>query len=356
MNQPFDAKAAAEYGAFIGAAYSMYDSNPNDRTPAPIGIPPGYDLVAWIQMSDFIFGSVPGCFYGIVAQQTGQPSSYVLAIRGTSNTMEWWDDLHMSSTPFAKVANAGNVAEGFYRIYETLEVVERSADRPLADAASSLKAAGGFAQQISMLVQKKTASKLAALGPVAPGTPAPAPSLVVTGHSLGAALATLYVLDNAANQKVHNPLACTFASPRVGNRGFVAAYNALGLTSWRIVNSQDLVPNLPWDILGYRHVDEQELFSSLGKVKSSIACAHALATYMSLIDPDLQPSADCLVTRADNQMLAEATTEAASPMLATRGAGPGGAAQAVPTAGPGADSLPSNALPCAVNITINVGN
>jgi hypothetical protein len=117
--------------------------------------------------------------------------------------------------------------------------------------------------------------------------------LTSSGHSLGAALATLYTLENAHTDQISNPLLCTFASPFVGDSTFAAAFNSLGLTSWRIVNAPDLVPMLPPQIFGFAHVNTEQMFNSTGKVGSTPWCWHALPTYLSLIDPTLQPSADC---------------------------------------------------------------
>jgi len=73
-----------------------------------------------------------------------------------------------------------------------------------------------------------------------------------TGHSLGAALATL-----AASRSTRPPCAVyTFGSPRVGNSDFVAT---LGNTPvYRVVNNRDIVPNVPPSQapLYFRHAGE----------------------------------------------------------------------------------------------------
>ena len=119
------------------------------------------------------------------------------------------------------------------------------------------------------------------------------PTLAVTGHSLGSALATLYTLENVKRQLIQSPVICTFASPRVGDSTFVGAFNALGLQSWRFANTSDVVPLLPPQFLGFEHVDALIPLSSAGKVKPNLGCWHALETYLSLIDPALQPSPEC---------------------------------------------------------------
>lgn len=280
MSVLLDPKIAATYGTFVQAAYDMYDADPSSLTPAPRGIPQGYQLIAWIQMTDFVLRPTIKSFYGFLAQK-GPEHSFVLALRGTSNVLEWWDSFHALMVPFRQVPAAGEVADGFARIYDGLQIVP--ADSGGVTAKSSA-ANAGFAQQISDLIRHNQGAHALA-----------AAELVVTGHSLGAALTTLYVLDNASNSRINNPLVCTFGSPRVGNGTFVEAFNALDLTSWRIVNAPDIIANLPPEVFGYRHVRKESLFDSTGKVKATLACAHAIETYLTLLDPaDHKPKPACV--------------------------------------------------------------
>jgi len=66
-----------------------------------------------------------------------------------------------------------------------------------------------------------------------------------TGHSLGAALATLAADRYPTAQGVY-----TFGSPRVGNRRFCQAYQP---TVYRFVNNNDMVTMVP-PTVGYRHI------------------------------------------------------------------------------------------------------
>ena len=66
-----------------------------------------------------------------------------------------------------------------------------------------------------------------------------------TGHSLGAALATL-----AAAR--HPPSAVyTFGSPRVGNQAFIASLHNVPI--YRIVDDEDVMTTVPSEALGYKH-------------------------------------------------------------------------------------------------------
>ena len=71
--------------------------------------------------------------------------------------------------------------------------------------------------------------------------------LYITGHSLGAAMATLAASRLAPN-KVQALV--TFGSPRVGNRRFVAN---LFVDHYRVINNNDAVTKVPLWIMGYRH-------------------------------------------------------------------------------------------------------
>ena len=74
-------------------------------------------------------------------------------------------------------------------------------------------AAGGisFAEQVARLSRQHAAAKLGA------GATEQSVSVEVAGHSLGSALATYYVMENALTHKIKNPAICTFASPKVGD-------------------------------------------------------------------------------------------------------------------------------------------
>jgi len=321
----FDPTAAVFYGRFVQAAYTMYDADRKNLTPSPSAdFPAGYRLAAWLQMQDFIFAGTGPTFYGFIAQSMTDANRFVVAIRGTSNGVEWWDDVNAAlKTPF-KVPGCGSVGSGFARIYDTLEVVERPTDAAASPSvAQSLRPVGAFSRQVSTLVRRHAAATARVAGLTASA------SVEVVGHSLGSALATLYTMENARTDQLANPLLCTFASPYVGDSTFAAAFNSLGLTSWRIVNAPDIVPKLPPALLGFTHVDALQLFDSTGKAKSSVGCWHALATYLSLVDPTLQPGADCRLTASAAELVVA----------------PAAAATTV--------SVPAG--PVTVNITVNVG-
>lgn len=82
--------------------------------------------------------------------------------------------------------------------------------------------------------------------------------IYVTGHSKGAGGATLCAVDMQFNffPGVYDKVVCvTFASPRVGNKAFADSFNGRVPRSLRIVNGEDFVCKIPYNILGYWHVD-----------------------------------------------------------------------------------------------------
>jgi hypothetical protein len=46
-------------------------------TPVPAGIPAGWKLAAWIQMSDFAFGNVEPKFYGLIVPSQAGPTLFI---------------------------------------------------------------------------------------------------------------------------------------------------------------------------------------------------------------------------------------------------------------------------------------
>jgi triacylglycerol lipase len=167
----------------------------------------------------------------------------ILAFRGTDSILDWLADATYVQRACPFVTGAGQTHQGFNRVYQSCR------------------------DQI-----------LAAL-PAVPTLP-----LYVTGHSLGGGLATLAALDIAVNTAFTQPILYSIASPRVGDPQFADRFNAAVETSWRVLNTLDVVPLLPPEkifdgaaLLHYQHVNEWDPITFF---KGGVAGNHALANYI----------------------------------------------------------------------------
>ncbi|WP_137724783.1 lipase family protein [Prescottella subtropica] len=256
-----DAAVAVECGNLVQAAYAGYATDQTVPDPDTVALPEGYTLVRTIQMRD-LAGLGPVLF-GFLAVG-GSPRTQVIALRGTATPAEWVDDLHWTPVAFPQAGTGGHVADGFLGLYDTLTSAEPG--KPGTPAG--------------------TAGLAAAVDPALP--------LVVTGHSLGGALATLLAADLAANTPL-TPQVWTFASPKVGDAAFAARFGQLCPVSWRIHNIVDVVPYFPVDPAdAYRDVATGYPVDSLPVARWSLGCAHALNTYLTCLAPETVPiAANC---------------------------------------------------------------
>lgn len=119
----------------------------------------------------------------------------------------------------------------------------------------------------------------------------PGANLVITGHSLGGALATLCAED--LNDLYPIDSVITFGSPRVGNGAFARRYNdPLADLTARIVNAHDPVPHLPWIFGTYRHVATQHYLNELAELQVDEPWRVAVSELAASVSAfSLQPSA-----------------------------------------------------------------
>ncbi|KFG79668.1 lipase [Metarhizium anisopliae] len=89
--------------------------------------------------------------------------------------------------------------------------------------------------------------------------------VVATGHSLGAAIATLsaaYLRRDGLAVDLY-----TYGSPRVGNKNFATWFLTQRGVQWRVTNGDDPIPRLPPLIFGYNHISP-ELWRPGGDVQT----------------------------------------------------------------------------------------
>jgi predicted lipase len=90
-------------------------------------------------------------------------------------------------------------------------------------------------------------------------------NIIVCGHSLGAAVTTLFAYSIYTIYKSNKIISCTIGSPRVGNKVFKTNFDKSPIESLRIVNNLDVVTRTP--NIGYHHVNTELRIDEEGKIK-----------------------------------------------------------------------------------------
>jgi predicted lipase len=177
----------------------------------------------------------------------------IIVFRGTQTGREWFNNLTAIEVPYTDPISHqyfGKVHDGFIKNY--LKIIE-----PLPIKVAKM------------------------LNPNLP--------CYVTGHSLGASLATICVLDIALNiPKLRPKLQLyTYASPRVGDFTFATLHSKLIPNSYRIVNLCDTFPLVPpTKGLGtYLHIGQQWSFLSQ---QGDIMPNHVVDTYRDAVSRQLE--------------------------------------------------------------------
>ncbi|KAG2220972.1 hypothetical protein INT45_006505, partial [Circinella minor] len=115
--------------------------------------------------------------------------------------------------------------------------------------------------------------------------------LVITGHSLGGAVAVLSALDFYSDG-IKNLELFTQGQPRVGNRRFAQHIVDTGITYKRAVHARDLVPHVPDGLVGFEHAGEEYWQSSDITKRVQVCpngletrdCSNSIAPFTSMID------------------------------------------------------------------------
>ena len=248
---PMNIPRALILGQFVNSA-----ENPASANPITYAIPGGFQLVQIIYGNDLatdVGGPKDVVPFGFIARSPAPANDFVVAIRGTASIWEWVQDSRFLRVTCPCAKGSGESEDGFTDVYISLAIAP----------------SGGGARVVDVL--------RALLSPL------PNATLAITGHSLGAALATLLALEVTESGAFATPEVITFASPLVGDPQFARTYNSEVPNTWRIANELDLVPKMPPSVWGYDHADQLSSLNSFLKVKMEPACCHHLTTYLCLL-------------------------------------------------------------------------
>jgi triacylglycerol lipase len=139
------------------------------------------------------------------------------------------------------------------------------------DAKALLKASPDYPGEIHDGFANALASVYAPVKAAVDALPGSGALLYITGHSLGAALATLCAHRITAARGYPIQGVCTYGSPRVGNPDFAKSYQQqLGPQTYRLVNNEDLVTRVPPRAVGYEHVGEMVYIDETGRLQRDI--------------------------------------------------------------------------------------
>jgi hypothetical protein len=194
--------------------------------------------------------------FGFVARSH---SHVVIAFRGTETIWEWIQDADFLTTPYPFVPHGGGTDDGFTEVYKSLCLDPKSPSQRLVHSLPQLLGNN------------------------------PQTSFIVCGHSLGAAIASLFALDVVGNSILPASMQVyTFASPYVGNQQFAKTYNATVPNTSRIVNRLDIVTHLPPRATFDYAPNGQPYVLAPKDVRVDISCQHHLTTYLHLLSqPDV---------------------------------------------------------------------
>ncbi|PON99727.1 Fungal lipase-like domain containing protein [Trema orientale] len=315
------------YGQFVDAAYKSFDFDPSSPSYATCKFPKsslldrsglpetGYRLTrnlratsgiqlpgwvgrapSWVATRSSWIGYVAVCQDKEEIARLGR-RDVVIAFRGTATCLEWLENLratlshlpNRTGRPTGPDGCGPMVESGFLSLYTSGTELNPSLQQMVRE-------------EIGRLLQSYGDEPL---------------SLTITGHSLGAALATLAAYDIKTHFK-RAPLVTvmSFGGPRVGNRSFRCRLEKQGTKVLRIVNSEDPITKVPGFVLDDCHAsrphdfhvaalpswirkrvkDTPWVYAEVGKELRlssrdspylsgfNVATCHELKTYLHLVD------------------------------------------------------------------------
>ncbi|MBW4616659.1 MAG: lipase family protein [Desmonostoc vinosum HA7617-LM4] len=186
--------------------------------------------------------------FGFIARSANHPRRIFVVFRGTREAAEWFNNFRPKPAVFLKDESLGEVRNGFNLIY-TSERENFNLDNLLAP-----RIFPPIKETIAQFFETELKDDS---------------EVFITGHSLGAGLATLAALHIhkiAEGKNINSSIQLyTIASPRVGDETFARYFdNFEKIKSFRIINSEDLIQSIP---LPSTQVVDDETFNSMTKSK-----------------------------------------------------------------------------------------
>ena len=195
----FDKVIALEAANLVCEAYRQYGVTPLGNASAPAG----YQLLASLNaLAKPESKPEEKELFGFVVRNLTTGNVFVV-FRGTDSTLDLIADVTIDESEFP---GWGAVHKGFNFVYSQFP--------------DSIRAALN----------------------AAPGTP-----VFVTGHSMGAALSILATAG--VSDLGRNPVTYAYASPRVARPDFAKRFETKNISCWRIVNTEDIVNDVPFATL-----------------------------------------------------------------------------------------------------------
>ena len=247
----------ARYALFAEDMYIPSDANPTGDKRFD-----GWTFVNWLRttvaanlvgdISHWLFGTANTTYFGALFQSQDHQDQYLIALRGTESGPEWIQNCvalpHILQGFKTRIAAAlveksglpimhgsgGSVPSGFHGIYENLTLG--------SDAASAPDAYVTITTAITQLQARRNRTWEQA-------------EIIVTGHSLGAAVASYLAYDLITESSAAKFDLYLFASPMAGDSTFVRAFHTLDskrdpggqcdLNVISVVFERDVVPMVP---------------------------------------------------------------------------------------------------------------
>ncbi|KAI4354697.1 hypothetical protein L6164_003543 [Bauhinia variegata] len=280
-----------------GLANSGYRITKNLRATCGVGLPRWmHGMPKWISTQSSWIGYVAVCQEKEEILRLGR-RDVVIALRGTATCLEWLENLRAALTNLpahmrGESEGTGNsmVENGFLSLYTSKTATSPSLQEMVRE-------------EVGRILQSYGHEPL---------------SLTITGHSLGAALATLIAHDIATAFKGAAPMVTvvSFGGPRVGNEAFRTQLEKSGTKILRIVNSDDVITKVPGLVVRNDEVEEcrdvqmakvlrwlhkrmedmQWVYADVGQElrlssrespyhkKGDVATCHDLKTYLDLVN------------------------------------------------------------------------